>query len=414
MSVDLQMSEVTAIARIKEILTQDYQVSADKIAELVNICDELNVSLSSTENPDFDFYLHFLQNLRLFFNSEFLFLSNRMIKALNNYQKVQEGISRIQGDFPEFYSKWQYDIDRLLLRTDARIQNLRARSVVEKDDVAKAEILFTEAIKRYTNELEFEQKEQDYYHYFDSLRNIYYVTGLLYNLRGVSSSRPEEMYQALRFFRKARFLGQESSNSDFNDTRNHIINLGIQKLEKQAEAFFTSGLLNSESESYNIASMEYNKSAQLYRSLRKIRNNIEYELQEQIQMSSYYEALAKDYLAKDNNELAAMNFTYARKTLESMLNKLPSEELAFSFQPQILYFEAMTMFCNAVTEYDQLMPEAMGHFTEATNLLKNAKMKAEELNNEPLIDGCTEAINKLNSYQNIAEIMFQSDGLSEE
>ncbi len=414
MSVDHQMSEVTAIARIKEIFTQDYQVSADKIAEVVNICDELNESLSSQENPDFDFYLHFLQSLRLFFNSEFLFLSNRMKKALNNYQKVQEGISRIQSDFPEFYSKWQYHVDRLLLRTDARIQNLRARTIFEENDVAQAEILFTEAIKRYTNELEIEQKEQDYYHYFDSLRNIYYVTGLLYNLRGLSSLKSNEMYQALRFFRKARFLGQESSNDDFNNTRTHIMNLGIQKLEKQAETFFTAGVLNSETELYDKASIEYNKSAQLYRSLRKIQSNIEYELQEQMQMSSYYEALAKDNLAKDNNELAATNFTNARKTLEGMLSKLPSEELASSFKPQILYFEAMTMFCNAVGEYDQLMPEAMGHFLEATSLLENAKMKSEELNNKPLIDGCTDALNRLNSYQNIAEIMFQSDGLSEE
>ena len=408
------MNEVTAVARIKEIFTQDYQISADKIAEVVNICDELNETLSSQENPDFEFYLHFLQNLRLFFNSEFLFLSNRMNKALSNYHKVQEGISKIQSEFPDFYAQWQYDIDRLLLRTDARIQNLRARTTFEENDLAQAEILFTEAIKRYSNELEMEQERQDYYHYFDSLRNIYYVTGLLYDLRGKTTLKSDEMYQALRFFRKARFLGQESSNDDFNETRTHIIKLGLEKLEKQAESFFTSGVLHSENEAYNKASLEYNKSAQLYRSLRKLQSNIEYELQEQMQMSSYYEALAKDSMAKDNHEFAATNFTYAHKIFDGILSKLPSEGLANSFKPQILYFKAMTMFCNAVVEYDQLMPEAMVHFTEATQVLESAKAKAEELKNTPLIDGCTDAINKLNSYQNIAEIMFQSDGLSEE
>ena len=408
------MDEGIAVAKIKEIFTQDYQVSADKIAEVVNICDQLNESLSSEESPEFEFYLHLLQNLRLFFNSEFLFISNQMSKALANYQKMLEGISKIQGNFPEFYSQWQYDVDRLLLRTDARIQNLRARSTFEENDLAQAEILFTETIKRYSNELEFEQKVQDYYHYFDSLRNIYYVTGLLYNLRGVSTLKPAEMYQALRFFRKARFLGQESSNDDFNATRTQIMNLGHQKLEKQAEAFFTAGVLHSDNEAFDRAAMEYNKSAQLYRTLKKIQNNIEYELQEQMQMSSYYEALAKDSMAKDNNELAATNFTHARKTLNGMLSKLPVEELANSFHPQILYFEGMTIFCNAVLEYDELKPEAMEHFTEATQLLENAKAKAEELDNTPLIEGCTEAINRLNSYQNIAEIMFHSDGLSEE
>ncbi len=408
------MSEKIAMTKLKEIFTQDYQISADRIAELVQICDELNETLSSQESPEIDFYLHLLQNLRLFFNSEFLFLSNRISKAINNYQKVQEGISTIQKDFPEVYSRWQYDIDRLLLRTDARVQNIRAQTSFEENDLAQAEILYTEAIKRYSNELEFEQKSQDYFHYFDSLRNIYYVTGLLYNLRGISSSNSSEMYQALRFFRKARFLGQETSNKDFDKTRVQIISLGIQKLEKQAEKFFSTGIIQSENEIYDKASKEYSKSAQLYRSLSKIQSNIEYELQELIQMSSYYEALAKDHMSKDNNELAAVNFTNARKTLDGMLSKLPSEELSASFQPQIYYFDAMTKFCNAVVEYDQLMPEAIAHFNEATTLLEGAKQKAEESNNTPLIEGCTEAINKLNSYQNIAEIMFQTDGLSEE
>ncbi len=408
------MNELTAITKIKEIFTQDYQISAEKITEVVSICDELNELLSSHENLEFEFYLHILQNLRLFFASEFLFLRNRTVKALNNYHKVQEGITKIQSNYPEFYSQWQYDIDRILLRTDARIQNLRAQTTFDENDFAQAEILYTEAIKRYSNELEIEQKKQDYYHYFDSLRNMYYVTGLLYNLRGISTSKSDEMYQALRFFRKARFLGQEASNDNFNKTRTQIKGISIQKLEKQAESFFTAGILHSENEAYSQASIEYNKSAQLYRSLGKMQSNIEYELQELIQMSSYYEALAKDNMVKDQNELATKNFTNARRILDSMLAKLPGEELATSFQPQILYFDAMTMFCTAVVEYDQLMPEAMTHFSEATALLETAKEKAEELNNTPLIEGCTEAINKLNSYQNIAEIMFQSDGLSEE
>jgi len=67
------MNEVTAVAKIREILAQDYLVSADSIAEVVNVCDELNEALSSQENLNFEFYLHFLQNLRLFFNTEFLF-----------------------------------------------------------------------------------------------------------------------------------------------------------------------------------------------------------------------------------------------------------------------------------------------------------------------------------------------------
>lgn len=403
------MSEVDVVTKLKEMFTHDYQVSVDGTAEIVGYCDQLIESLSSQENPELDFYLNILQNLRLFFNCEFLFLSKRMDKAINNYQKLREFLSKTQTDFPDYYSNWQYDLDRLMLRIDARIQNLRAHTVLEEKDFAQAAILFTEAIKRYSTELELEQERQDYYHYFDSLRNIYYVTGLLYKLRGLSTSNWKEMYQALRFFRKARFLGQEASNIDFNETREGIITFRLQKLEKQAETYFTNGMIQSQQENYHEAMINYNKSAQLYRSLRKVRESIEYELQEQIQLSSYYEALAKGLIANDDNETAAKNFLHARETLDRVLQKIPSEKLGNTFKPQILYFDAMHIFCQAVVEYDQLKPESIEHFSDAIEKLENAKEKAEEFNNIPLVESCTEAINKLNSYQEIGGIMFQSD-----
>ena len=401
--------EIDAIAKLKEIFSQDYQISADGNAEIVNYCDQISESLSSLENPEFDFYLNILQNLRLFFNSEFLFLSKRTDKALSNYQKLRDLFSKTQTEFPDYYSNWQYDIDRLMLRIDARTQHLRAHAVLVEEDFAQAEILFTEAIKRYTTELEVEQNRQDYYHYFDSLRNIYYLTGLLYKVRGKKSLDWKEMYQALRFFRKARFLGQEASNSDFNETREEIKALRMEKLEKQAEAFFSNGMIYTQQELFPQAMKNYNKSAQVYRSLRKFQDTIEYELQEQIQLSSYYEARAKHLIVNDNNEAAAINFLQARETLNRVLQKIPSAELSQRFEPQILYFEAMNIFCQAVVEYDQLNPESIEHFTEAIAKLENAKEGAEKYNNVPLLESCEDAINKLNSYQEIGGIMFQSD-----
>ena len=153
----------------------------------------------------------------------------------------------------------------------------------------------------------------------------------------------------------------------------------------------------------------YNKSAQLFRSLRKVSDSIEYELQEQIQLSSYYEALAKSLIANDDNETAAKNFLHARETLDRVLQKIPSEQLGNTFKPQILYFDAMHIFCQAVVEYDQLKPESIEHFSEAIEKLEEAKEKAEKFDNLPLVESCREAINKLNSYQEIGGIMFQSD-----
>lgn len=403
------MADEIIVLKIKEILSQDYQTSADKSADIVDLCDQLNEALSSQEHASMDFYLVFTQNLRLFLNSEVFFMNNRIDKSLTNFQKLRESISKTQNEFPEYYAQWQYDIDRLLLRIDARIQNLRAHKSLETEDIAQAEILFTETIKRYTTELELEQVSQDYFHYFDSLRNIYYISGLLFKLKGNRDKNVKELYQALRLFRKARFLGQESSNADFDETREEIIALTMQKLETQAEGYFTSGVIFSQDEHFTEAMKNYYKSAQVFRSLRKLRDSVEYELQEQIQLSSYYEALAKDLISKDNNEQAAMKFLYAKQTLERVLSNLPSEEMMSTFAPQIQYFDAMHVFCQAVVEYDKLKPEAIEHFSEAAKKLEQAKEKAIALHNNPLVEGCDEAIKKINSYEEIAELMFQSE-----
>jgi len=403
------MTEDITVLKIKEILSQDYQTSADKSAEIVGLCDQLSEDLSSQEDTSDDFYVNFAQNLRFFLNCEFFFLTERIEKGLTNFQKLRESISKTQNDFPEYYAQWQYDIDRLLLRIDARIQNLRAHKSLQTDDIAQAEILFTETIKRYSTELELEQVSQDYIHYFDSLRNIYYISGLLFKLKGNRNKNAEELYEALRLFRKARFLGQESSNDDFNETREEIIALTMQKIETQADGYFTSGLIFSQDERYNEAMLNYYKSAQVFRSLRKLRDSVEFQVQEQIQLSSYYEASAKDLISKDNNEQAAMKFLYAKQTLERVLSNLPSEGLIVTFEPQIQYFDAMHVFCQAVVEYDKLQPEAIEHFSEAAKNLEQAKEKAISQNNIPLIEGCNSAIKKIRSYEEIAELMFQSE-----
>jgi hypothetical protein len=407
------MSEAQIERSLKEIFAQDYQPNTEKITEVISMCDDLSEILNEEENADLEFYHHIIQNTRMFLNCEFLFLSKNIKKASTNFQKLHGLISKTQNDFPDYYSKWQYDIDRLLLRIDARQQNVRALVSLEENDTAQADLLFNETIKRYTTELELEQNIQDYYHYFNSLRNIYYVTGLLYKLRGGRDRNNYELYQALRFFRKARYLGHETSDEDFNHTIDEIRSLRLNKLEKQAELFFESGLIDTQEERYRNAMINYSKSAQVYNSLKKIKDSVEYELQEQIQMSSYYEVLAKDLISKDNNELAAKNFHYARQTLNRVLEKIPSEELKNSFKPQIMYFEAMYLFCIAVVEYDQLEPGAIDNFTEASAKLVQAKEMAETSNNIPLINSCTEGINKLDSYLNIAEIMFQSSDSEE-
>ncbi len=407
------MSDTNVIVKVKKVLTQKYCLSADEAVETVSLCDTLGEALVSIDFPEKDFYIRILQHLRLFYNSEFMLFSNRIKKALTSYQKLQTGILDTQTQYPDLYSQLQYDIDRLVLRIDARIQETRARVAEAENDIVQADVLYVETINRYNNELMVEQNKNDYDHYFNSLGIIFHMTGHLYRLRGNNSKNSDDLYLALRNFKKAQFLGQSNVENLLDQISEDIISLNLVKLENQAESLFTQGLTASEADQFAAAKANYQKSAQLYHSLNKIQKNVEYELQEQIQYSSYYEATAKAFMIHDNNEQAALQFSYANQTLEKVLQKIPSDALRHTFEPQIKYFQAMQLFCQAVTEYDNMIPEAIEHFSEAREKLEEAKMKADENQNVPLSKGCTDALNKLNSYQEIAGLMFQEANDSE-
>lgn len=407
------MSDENIVVKVKKILTQKYSLSADETVETVSLCDNLGEALVSMDFPEKDFYIRILQHLRLFYNSEFMFYSDRIKKALSSYQKLQAGILETQTQYPDLYSQLQYDIDRFVLRIDARIQETRARIAEAENDMVQADVLYVETINRYNNELMVEQNKSDYDHYFNSLGNIFNTTAHLYRLRGKNSNNSEDLYLALRNLKKAKFLGQSNVKNLLDKTHEDIILLTLEKLENQAELLFSQGQAKSEADQFKAAKANYQKSAQLYHSLNKIQKSVEYELQEQIQNSSYYEATAKDFMIQDNNEQAALQFSYANRTLQKVLQKIPSDTLRLNFEPQIKYFQAMQLFCQAVNEYDNMIPEAIEHFTEAREKLEEAKMKANENQNIPLSKGCTDALNKLHSYQEIAGLMFQQDDESE-
>ncbi|MHA2226630.1 MAG: hypothetical protein ACXAC8_15575 [Candidatus Hodarchaeales archaeon] len=398
------------IIQLEQILTKKYLHFADETVEAINYCDSLGETLTTLDkHPDNEFYIRILQLLRLFFNSEFMLQNNRISKALKSYQKLQSAFTETQSRFPDLYSRWQYDIDRIILRIDARTQDLKAQIAMSENDLTQAEILLVETINRYSNELQLEQDKGDYDHYFDSLGLIFQTTGFFYQIRGSNSRTREDLYQAHRNLKKAKFLGQPILDSTLEKIREDINSLTIAKLEGHAESLFNQGSVQSESEFFDKAKVNFQKSAQFYRSLRRIHNIFEYELQEQIQFSSYYEAMAKNFMAQDDNEQAALYFSHATQTLNKVTQQLPSESLKENFEPQIIYFESMHLFCQAVTEYDKLIPEAVDHFNEAQEKLENAKAKADASHNAPLVKNCVEALNKLHSYQEIAGLMFQPD-----
>ena len=392
------------------ILRQRYPQTADAIIETIYNCDQLSELLTSDEEiPQKEFYLNILQNIRQFLNSESMFQGGRFEKALKFYEKSRLSFGETQTQFPDSYSSWRFDIDRLILRTDARLQEVRARLSLEQQDTVQADILFVETLNRYNLELQLEQGISDYDHYFDTLGNIFRCSGHLYLLRGRTTNNRSEMYQSIKNFRKATFLGQLGLEIIVKEVYKEIKALLFTRLEQQAENYFSVGLTETDTEKYHDAKLNYHKSAQLYRSLKQAAfipdQAQEFGLQEQIQFSSYYEARAKELMAQDNNEQAAVQFSNASKTLNEVLKQLPIEALRANFSPQIDYFEAMRLFCQAVVEYDQMAPEAMVRFKEAQGRLETAKVKAEKMANLPLVNNCKDTLVKLQSYLEIAELL---------
>ncbi|NHJ00704.1 MAG: hypothetical protein EAX86_01125 [Candidatus Heimdallarchaeota archaeon] len=408
------MNNENIVLELEELLKRQYILSSERAVEFINFCDLLGEKIHSIDEEKKDFYLYIIQHLRLFFNSEFMYHSNLVEKALKSYQKMKENLSITQTEFPDLYATWQYDIDRLIYRTEARIQELKAQFAVIQEDYIQADVLFVETLNRYNVELEFEQKNEDYEHYFDSLAHIFYNTGLLYRIRGKTTKNQADLYQALKNLRKAEFLGKTGFSALIDEIKEEKFSFTQIKLENQADTFFTKGLTESEMENYNIAKNMYQKSAQIYRSLNHLKPAFEYELQEQIQISSYYEATAKNYMIQDMNEEAAKQFSNASQILQQLLTKLNNEVLSLQFAPQIKYFDAMELFCQAVTEYDKLDTKAAEHFDLAQKMLNRAKLESDEQNNQPLAKSCTDALARLNSYQEIVELMLSPSQIDRE
>jgi len=401
------LANINLEQKIEGLLAQKYPLITEDTIKVVSECDQLGEVLVEKNVQNQNFFTRILQHVRLFNNAEFMFLSGRYDKAQTSYLKLKSSISETQSEFPDLYSRWLNHINRLILRLDARLQETRAISALNENDTVQADVLYVETVNRYSQELKVEQENSDYNHYFDTLGNIFRTTGKLLYLRGVNSQNKKELYQAIRNFKKAIFLGQSYLGESIVEISNIITDLTTSHIENQAETLFALGVQNSESEKFLDAKNDYHKSAQYYRSLRRIRSKFEYELQEQIQLSSYYEAAGKNLLIHDNNEQAALQFSNAAHILQQVLQKLPSEELKENFEPQIIYFEAMRLYCQAVKEYDEMIPEAMEHFIEAENKLRTARERATELQNTPLINNCNDVLNKINSYQDIAKMMFE-------
>ncbi|MHA1972403.1 MAG: hypothetical protein ACTSW1_05410 [Candidatus Hodarchaeales archaeon] len=395
--------------KVKELLTHKYCQDSQEAIELLSLCDNLTEELIDHEDQNQQFYFKMLQHLSIFLKSEIHFFSEKMEKAHKSYQKLKSSLSETQTEYPDLYSKWQYHIDRLIHRLDARIQETRARIAHANNDYVQADVLYVETINRYSQELEIEQQNNDYEHYFNTLGNTFRTTGQLYLVRGENNQMNRDFYEAIKNFKKARFLGQTALNDIIGTTRQKTKENTFQRLERQAELLFNQGLEYSEKECYDKAKINYHKAAQVFRALNRLNPNLEYKLQEQIQLSTYYEADAKNLMAQDNNNEAATQFSNASLVLKHMLEKLPLDNLKERFESQIIYFDAMQLYCVAVTEYDNMEPKALDHFKKAKLQLEEVKEKASELNNIPLLNNCIEALKKISSYQEIAKLMFNQE-----
>lgn len=392
--------------KVLALLTGDYITDLEVSTHQSLLCNSLLEELNIIDIPGKEFFTLLITYYRAFLKSGMEFLSGRFEKALKGYQKLLNDFSSLQTNFANLYAVYRYDIDRLTLRIDGRIYETRASIALANQDLAQAQILLSETINRFSKEFTYEQEYGDFSHYVNTLGNYHLNLGNLTVINAQASQESKQFYEAINNYKKANFLGVRDLTADIKKLKEEVKNLYLTKQESFSEQIFQEGLKSIDNENFSQGKRYFLKASQIYQSLQNIEKKIDWLFQEKLQLSSYYEAKAKDLMIRDENKKASTQFSKASTILNDLLTVLDNEAISQSFQPQIEYFNGMSLFCLAVSEYDNMNPNAQEHLKDSQAVLEQAINLAKHTDNKPLIQNCEESLNKIKSYQEIAKLMF--------
>ncbi|MHA2103492.1 MAG: hypothetical protein ACW981_08675, partial [Candidatus Hodarchaeales archaeon] len=347
-----------------------------------------------------------------FFNNAF----NKFQEALKigNTRSETEKLDKNYKLTPEI----KYELERRTLYCQTRITHAEAITILkeaEKDERQSVLNLLQLSANSYQEELNFEQKNDDFHHSLLAFKNLFLVYTRISEIQSESvltvEERRNQLYHVITHANKANFLGASIPDSFFERIRQKIKKLTIEKFQERADLYWGTGLVLSSEKNYSEASEVFLRGQQLYLELQRIEKNVEFEIQAKIMNITALEHLGRASIEIDKNEIAVKKFEEASillRKLISTVREMGNTDLTRNFSIQQFYYDGMKLFGNGILSYDtENYEESARQLKGSKRILNQTLRSAEELENQALIESCREGINKCEALLETVNLMVQ-------
>jgi hypothetical protein len=347
-----------------------------------------------------------------FFNNAF----NKFQEALKigNTRSETEKLDKNYQLTPQI----KYELERRTLYCQTRITHAEAITILkeaEKDERSSVLNLLQLSANSYQEELNFEQKNDDFHHSLLAFKNLFLVYTRISEIQSESALTVEErrsqLYHVITHANKANFLGASIPESFFERIRQKIKKSTVEKFQERADLYWGTGLVLSSEKKYSEASEVFLRGQQLYLELRRIEKNVEFEIQAKIMHITALEHLGRASIEIDKNDVAVKKFEEASlllRKLVSTVREMGNTDLTRNFSIQQFYYDGMKLFGNGILSYDtENYEESARQLKGSKRILNQTLRSAEELENQALIDSCREGINKCEALLETVNLMVE-------
>ncbi|MHA2362635.1 MAG: hypothetical protein ACXAC7_01660 [Candidatus Hodarchaeales archaeon] len=340
-----------------------------------------------------------------------------LTNATEFFQKGLKIISKKEFDFPD--NSWNNEFERRALYSQARITHAEALISLKKGFSEQERIMIKNvlelAAQAYQEEIQLNQKNDDFFHMLLALRNLYKVHIRVAEqdseLKDSIIDKRKALYTAMTHARKAIFLGERKiPQSYFDRTIKKIKKLTVQKFLDRADDFWQGGLNAAAIKDYENASSLFWAGVKIYDEIKRLERKQEFELQGQMFRVTALENDAKKDLALDKNLLASEKFQQASQLMDNLITtvkELGNLDLVHLFQIQSNYFDGMNLFCSGLIAYDNDETNvALRSLKGAQRSLRSVLKQGRELDNKPLIQSCKDGLKQIETYVETLELLI--------
>ena len=342
----------------------------------------------------------------------------------DSIEKFQYALSLQSGkpdEVGELTSEVIYELQRRTTYAQSRISHADALVVLKEAGKGQLDLLlnnFELAAKNYQTEIDLERKADDFSHLILSLRNLFLVYIRIAELQSEISTndfqiRRRGLYFMISHALKANFLGATIPPSFFERIRQTIKHLTLEKFQERADWYWGTGLVLSTDHKYNQAAQFFYKGWQLYKEMKKLEDNIEFNIQGEMMYVTALEHEGRAKIEADENiqgsDFFAQASSHIRKLI-STVRELGNTDLLRHFSIQNEYFTAMNLFCQGLISYDnEKYVDALKQLQGSKKILTQVNKSSQELNNNALIVSCKEGIQKCNTYIETVSLLITDD-----